>query len=126
MKHDVFRDELPLRIYDDPPSLPEVMGIYRAADFCIGMRFHSILFQLVLNGAVWAFDYTDPRTGKIVGLLKWCGFMDGHADQYRSIQRGDELGDFGTCAPRGFELPDDKINAAREIFVSELETALRK
>lgn len=126
LKHNVFRDELPLNIYDDPPSLPEVMGIYRAADFCIGMRFHSILFQLVLNGAVWAFDYTDPQTGKIIGLLKWCGFSAGHADQYRSIQRGDELGDFGTCAPRGFVLPDDKINAARAVFISELEAALRE
>lgn len=124
LKHNVFHDELPLKIYDDPPSLPEVMNIYRSADFCIGMRFHSILFQLVLNGAVWAFDYTDPRTGKIIGLLKWCGFSDEHAGQYRSLQRGDDLGDFGTCVPCGFELPDERIDAAKNVFISEFKTAL--
>jgi len=125
LKHNVLREQLKITIYDDPPSLSQVMDIYQSADYCIGMRFHSILLQLALNGAVWVLDYTSPETGKIIGLLKLCGFLDACSEQYRSLVKGDDITDVGTHAPSRFAMPNDLIDSAKTIYVSEFESALK-
>jgi len=50
-------------------TLFETMQIYQNALFCIGMRFHSILFQTMLNGKNFILDYADPKRGKISGFI---------------------------------------------------------
>lgn len=53
-----------------PLSLEETMRVYRNASICLGMRFHSVVLQSVLNGKNFILDYTDSRKGKIRGLLE--------------------------------------------------------
>jgi len=58
------------RIQQSPLNLEETFELYSKAKYCIGMRFHSIVFQTLLNGNNFVLDYTHPQKGKIVGFLK--------------------------------------------------------
>lgn len=51
-------------------SLEETMIVYKNAYFSIGMRFHSVLIQTLLNGKNYILDYTEPQTGKINAFIK--------------------------------------------------------
>ena len=70
-----------------PPSLEETMGIYRNASLCIGMRFHAILLQTILNGNNIILDYTDPRNGKIIELMRQLDMEDFYRGRYLSVSQ---------------------------------------
>ena len=70
-----------------PPSLEETMDIYRNASLCIGMRFHAILLQTILNGNNIILDYTDPRNGKIIELMRQLDMEDFYRGRYLSVSQ---------------------------------------
>lgn len=53
-----------------PLSLQETMDVYAAATLDVGMRFHSVVLQTILNGNNYIVDYTEPKKGKIFGFLQ--------------------------------------------------------
>lgn len=70
-----------------PPSLEETMGIYRNASLCIGMRFHAVLLQTILNGNNIILDYTDHRNGKIIELMRQLDMEDFYRGRYLSVSQ---------------------------------------
>lgn len=52
-----------------PTSVYELFKIIYCAANCIGMRYHSIVFQTLLNGNNAMLDYTEPSKGKISGFI---------------------------------------------------------
>ena len=60
-------------VQNEPLTLEETMQEFSNAIFCHGMRFHSIVFQTLLNGKNYVFNYTDSKNGKIIGFLKAIG-----------------------------------------------------
>lgn len=81
-------------VFNKPTSLEETMEVYMNAKYCVGMRFHSILLQFILNGANYIYDYTNPQKGKIVNLLHQLnieGKLDG---RYMSLVTGEGSIDF--------------------------------
>lgn len=70
-----------------PPSLEETMAIYRNASLCIGMRFHAVLMQTILNGNNIILDYTDPKKGKIIELMRQLDIEDIYKDRYLSVSQ---------------------------------------
>ncbi|MGM9581547.1 MAG: polysaccharide pyruvyl transferase family protein [Anaerovibrio sp.] len=53
-----------------PLSLQKTMDVYAAATLDVGMRFHSVVLQTILNGNNYIVDYTEPKKGKIFGFLQ--------------------------------------------------------
>lgn len=53
-----------------PLSLQETMDVYAVATLDVGMRFHSVVLQTILNGNNYIVDYTEPKKGKIFGFLQ--------------------------------------------------------
>lgn len=76
-------------VNNKPLSLKETLRTYRFAEYCYGMRFHSIIFQTVLNGRNVVMDYTDSERGKIVGLLKVLDIYDDFVRQNRYYRLSD-------------------------------------
>lgn len=70
-----------------PQSLYQTMDIFYHAKMCVGMRFHSVLFQTILNGNNYILDYTDAQTGKIVGLKAQLEMNDFYDSRYCSLYR---------------------------------------
>lgn len=57
-------------VENNPLSLEDTLNIFMNARYCIGMRFHSILLQTILNGNNYIIDYTSKSTGKIFGFIQ--------------------------------------------------------
>lgn len=53
-----------------PLTLYELYNLFQTSFGCVGMRYHSVVIQTILNGNNLIFDYTDPKNGKIVGFLR--------------------------------------------------------
>ncbi len=77
-------------VHNNPPSLVEVMSLYKNAQFCVGTRFHSIVLQTVLNGKNIILDYTDPGKGKIIGMMRELDMIDSYSDRYFSLVNPDD------------------------------------
>jgi len=58
-----------LEVLNRPLNLYELYAIYTGAEACIGMRYHSIVMQTLLNGNNYILDYTEKGRGKISGFL---------------------------------------------------------
>lgn len=59
-----------INVQNEILTLEETMEIFSKAQMCIGMRFHSIVFQTILNRNNYILDYTDKKLGKIIGFLE--------------------------------------------------------
>lgn len=72
-------------VQHNPLTLEETMQCYYDASFCVGMRFHSIVLQTILNGNNYILDYTDPEHGKIIGMLKELNILNFYKERYFSL-----------------------------------------
>lgn len=54
---------------DRPQNLHDLYRTYQSATACVGMRYHSIVLQSILNGNNYMIDYTSG--GKTRGFLKF-------------------------------------------------------
>ncbi len=52
-----------------PMNLYGLFDVFSKSDACIGMRYHSVVFQTLLNGNNYILDYTESKKGKISGFL---------------------------------------------------------
>jgi polysaccharide pyruvyl transferase WcaK-like protein len=68
-----------------PLNLEEIINTYFHAVFCIGMRFHSVLLQTILNGKNYILDYTNPQNGKIINFLYQIKAFDFYKYRYYSL-----------------------------------------
>lgn len=67
-------------------SLEGTMELFASARRCIGMRFHSVLLQTLLNGNNYILDYTDPRWGKIAGFVNDIDEHGFYRERYVALQ----------------------------------------
>lgn len=58
------------KVLHNPLNLHQMYSVYSKADICLGMRYHSIVMQTILNGNNYIINYTDSQTGKTIGFLK--------------------------------------------------------
>ena len=79
-KHDIFL------VQNTPLNTEQTLHEFAATSCCIGMRFHSVVLQTILNGQNIILDYTDPNQGKIGGFLKQLNAFDFYANSYVNIQ----------------------------------------
>lgn len=69
-------------VQNKPLSLEDTMELFYNSKICIGMRFHSIVLQMVLNGYNYIMDYTEPDKGKIINILHQLKLVDSFKDRY--------------------------------------------
>jgi polysaccharide pyruvyl transferase WcaK-like protein len=74
--------QFPIDVQNVPLSLEETMTVYYSSVACVGMRFHSILLQIILCGNNYILDYTHPDNGKTINLLKQLDVLDDYLPRY--------------------------------------------
>lgn len=52
-----------------PMNIYELYNVYHKASACIGMRYHSIVMQTILNGNNVIIDYTNKYNGKVISFI---------------------------------------------------------
>jgi polysaccharide pyruvyl transferase WcaK-like protein len=85
-------------VQNNPLSLCETMRKFAGASMCVGMRFHSVVLQAILNGNNIILDYTDPATGKIGSFIRQIRAGEHYKNRYIALQTA------------GSELPELYIN----------------
>ncbi|MDR0567334.1 MAG: polysaccharide pyruvyl transferase family protein [Prevotellaceae bacterium] len=73
-------------VQNEPLTLCQTLERFRCADLCIGMRFHAVVLQTVLNGRNLILDYTDPAKGKIAGFIRQIGGEERYRSRYMALQ----------------------------------------
>lgn len=73
-------------VQNEPLSLEETLKVFFDAHYCIGMRFHSVVLQTMVNGNNYIIDYTEPKRGKTSGFLTAIGGMQFYNARYINIQ----------------------------------------
>lgn len=74
-----------VKVISTPLSLRETMDVFYNAYLCVGMRFHAILFQTLLNGNNYILDYTLPDKGKTIALMRQLNMLEPYRDRYTSL-----------------------------------------
>ncbi len=92
-----------------PLSLEQTMRLYQNATICVGMRFHSIVLQTILNGKNYVLDYTDSQNGKIVNMLGELHLLDKIEGRYVHPTKMKDL---------VFKTDVDRINVSEDILNS--------
>ncbi len=59
-----------ISVVHQPMNLDALYSCYTNASACVGMRYHSIVMQTILNGNNAILNYTDSQYGKIPGFIK--------------------------------------------------------
>lgn len=59
-----------IHVIHKPQNLYELYDSFQTSLGCIGMRYHSVVMQTILNGNNIIFDYTNEVNGKIAGFLE--------------------------------------------------------
>lgn len=78
-------------LQNKPLSLIETMQYFYYAQLNIGMRFHSVVLQTILNGNNVILDYTEPGKGKINGFLKDIDVEKFYYNRYFCLQRMNDI-----------------------------------
>lgn len=78
-----------ISVINKPMSLYEMYKIYSEAEACIGMRYHSVVMQTILNGNNYIVDYTSPKTGKISGFINELDKKEFYNDRYYNYTTGE-------------------------------------
>lgn len=106
-------------VLQNPLNLRDTMEKYYDAYFCVGMRFHSIVLQTVLNGKNYILDYTEPQKGKIYGMLDELNIVDIYASRYTSLWDNSNIGNFNIECQRyevDFSLFDDYLDSYSKLL----------
>lgn len=75
-----------IQVLHNPLNLHEIYRIFSDAYGCVGMRYHSIVMQTILNGNNIVFDYTDAIVGKIQGFLNMINGKDFYIERTFSLK----------------------------------------
>lgn len=86
----------------------KTLDLFFNADICFGMRFHSVVFQTLVNGNNFILDYTEPNKGKISGFIEMIDKNSFYDDRYISLQEN-EYNLF------------DSINITNQVFRPKME-----
>lgn len=85
MKNSLERKNI--EMLEHPISLAETYEMFFNADTCLGMRYHSVVMQTILNGNNYIVDYTDPQNGKIAGFLKTFHLEECYQSRYLNLKK---------------------------------------
>jgi polysaccharide pyruvyl transferase WcaK-like protein len=107
-------------------SLVQTMQEYQNSLFCIGMRFHSVVLQTIVNGKNYVLDYTEPKKGKIYGFIKDIDKNNFYHDKY--IQLQDKNLDLDKVNFVNFDkvnLDNDNFIKNRKLYVSKIQGLMK-
>ena len=75
-----------VKVLQKPFNLYSLYSIYENAEACIGMRYHSIVMQTLLNGNNYILDYTNKDTGKISGFMNMLDSPEFYNNRYANLE----------------------------------------
>ncbi|MFZ5968928.1 MAG: polysaccharide pyruvyl transferase family protein [Bacillota bacterium] len=113
-----------IKVLDKPMCLWELFELVYNSNACIGMRYHSVVFQSLLNGNNLIFDYTEASKGKISGFLDIINGKDFYYLRYINIQslsHEKTLNIESLLEENKFNYPSDIFDRCQKTFCNNLK-----
>lgn len=107
-----------MRVQNRALTMEETMKLFTEAELCVGMRFHSVVFQTILNGKNLIWDYTDPKTGKIGAFISQVRGIDFYNGSYLNLQVDD--GKVLKIPQASFSVDSELISGYEQMYVSAI------
>ena len=79
-----------IEVVNNPLTMEETFKCFAEADQCIGMRFHAVVIQTILNGNNYILNYTDPTQGKISAFIEQIGGEEFYESRMVHLQNQSE------------------------------------
>jgi len=79
-----------IEIIHKPLNLYQLFKLFADSSACVGMRYHSIVFQTLLNGNNYILDYTELNKGKISSFLSLIDKNEFYKNRYINVLRNSE------------------------------------
>ncbi|WIW71091.1 polysaccharide pyruvyl transferase family protein [Anaerosinus gibii] len=108
-------------VQNKPLSLVETMDKFIDADYAIGMRFHSIVLETILNGNNYILDYTEFKKGKISGFIDDCDKNGFYNERYVCLQNEFSKIDL-RFSKNVFEMSDSYYLSNRRIYMKAMSS----
>src|SRR5574344_35318 len=108
-----------INVQNNPLSLCETMEKISNASACIGMRFHSVVLQTLLNGNNMILDYTDPQTGKIGNFIRQIQATGIYQRTYVNLQT--DMKDDIKFPITKLEVNSDFINSLKFRYIEKMQ-----
>lgn len=108
-------------VYNKPLTLEETMKVFSEAKYCVGMRFHSVVMQTILNGNNYVLDYTDPKIGKIGSFIKQIGGEIFYKNRYICLQSIGKSENKFELYENKFKYSTDIIEKYEKIYIDVLK-----
>lgn len=113
-----------IKVCNRPLSLVDTMDVFFNANICLGMRYHSIVLQTLLNGKNFILDYTDPQKGKTMNFLKQLGVFEKYRGRYCSLVSDNGSFDFKKGVER-IVISDDLIRKYECCYIDSFKAISR-
>ena len=104
-------------------NLYKTMQIYQSAKLNIGMRYHSVIFQTILNGRNFILDYTEPKQGKIFGFINDIDKYGFYRRRHTYLQKVNKINfDFVNVEKINdkFKIDNNTIDRKMNIYIKKL------
>ena len=115
-----------IKVQNPNLDLKETLEIYMNAYINIGMRFHSVVLQTIVNGNNYVLDYTEPKKGKIFGFLSDIDEDNFYAKRYVSLQSEPIISHKMVIdSNKRFSYEEDKLKKSMFIYIEKLKELIK-
>jgi polysaccharide pyruvyl transferase WcaK-like protein len=114
-----------IQVQNQNLSLKETMKVFQNARFCVGMRFHAVVLQTILNGKNFILDYTEPGKGKISGFLNDIDAVPFYNKRYWSLQNKVAKQLQVNSVQDGFVSDQQKIESRKALYIDKLKDLMK-
>ena len=117
-------DSQNIKVQQIPLNLKATYDVIARAKGCIGMRYHSIVFQTYLNGNNYIIDYTNPEKGKIPAFLDRIDKNGFYTDRYINVFKPEAI-NFDLQNENRFSFHRDEFSRNVELYKTLIAQLLR-
>jgi polysaccharide pyruvyl transferase WcaK-like protein len=109
-----YSDKTNIEVQNIPLNLVDTLKVFEKAWFTIGMRFHSVVLQTLLNGRNYILDYTSG--GKTVGFIDRIKAKEMYKNRFVDLRQPSQIQEFN------FDKLPEKFVANRDVLNNILDT----
>ena len=113
-----------IKVQQIPLNLKTTYDVIAKAQGCVGMRYHSIVFQTYLNGNNYIIDYTNPENGKIPAFLDRVDKNGFYTDRYINVFEPEVI-NFDLQNESRFRFHHDEFSRNVELYKTLIAQVLR-
>jgi len=101
-------------------TLKETIECFQNANFNIGMRFHSVVLQVIVSGKNCILDYTEPKKGKISSFLSDIDNVGFYNNRYIALQESQISSSIMLNDGDEFHIDESMVRERLKVYIDNL------